>query len=198
LLYASARALAITISQGGCRHLTNWALWLAAQREAWFYKYGTEFKNFAPKFHGIKRDHRGVHSVVLEDLTTGVSVRDRHMLNLVLARVATAYACLPSILPHDGKLLAKCPSYQTSSRSLSQPSCRGDEICRFQMLLAWLTGYQKPCVLDVKMGVCTAAPDRTATKQARCKVKDKRTTTGSLGARICGLRVYQVPARVMF
>jgi hypothetical protein len=41
------------------------------------------------------------------------------------------------------------------------------------VLLEDLTsGYRNPCVMDVKIGVCTAAPDRTAVKQARCKVTD--------------------------
>lgn len=45
------------------------------------------------------------------------------------------------------------------------------------VLLEDLTsGYRNPCVMDVKIGVCTAAPDRTAVKQARCKV-----TSGGLG-----------------
>ncbi|KAJ1480303.1 hypothetical protein T484DRAFT_2810594 [Baffinella frigidus] len=42
------------------------------------------------------------------------------------------------------------------------------------------------------MGVCTAAPDRTSSKRRSCEGKDKVTTTGSIGARVCGLRVYQV------
>lgn len=54
------------------------------------------------------------------------------------------------------------------------------------------SGYECPCVLDVKMGVCTAAPDRTEEKRVRCEEKDKVTTTGSIGARVCGLRAYQV------
>jgi hypothetical protein len=60
------------------------------------------------------------------------------------------------------------------------------------MLEDLTSGYERPCVLDVKMGVCTAAPDRTEEKRTRCEDKDKVTTTGSIGARVCGLRAYKV------
>eukprot|EP00291_Cryptomonas_curvata_P016757 CAMPEP_0172163902 /NCGR_PEP_ID=MMETSP1050-20130122/7535_1 /TAXON_ID=233186 /ORGANISM="Cryptomonas curvata, Strain CCAP979/52" /LENGTH=407 /DNA_ID=CAMNT_0012834155 /DNA_START=53 /DNA_END=1273 /DNA_ORIENTATION=+ len=61
------------------------------------------------------------------------------------------------------------------------------------LLLEDLTnGYRCPCVLDIKMGLSTAAPDRRPEKLARCKSKDMTSTTGSLGARICGMRVYKV------
>mmetsp|Transcript_72140 Transcript_72140/g.192835 ORF Transcript_72140/g.192835 Transcript_72140/m.192835 type:complete len:84 (-) Transcript_72140:1261-1512(-) len=42
------------------------------------------------------------------------------------------------------------------------------------------------------MGLTTAAPDRLPHKLSRCRDKDNITTTGSLGARICGMRVYKV------
>ncbi len=35
----------------------------------------------------------------------------------------------------------------------------------------YLAGYHCPCVLDVKMGVCTAAPDRPKAKWERCIYK---------------------------
>jgi len=60
------------------------------------------------------------------------------------------------------------------------------------MLQDLTSGLKCPCVLDIKMGVCTAAPDRPGKKQASFAAKDKKTTTGSIGARVCGLRVYQV------
>ena len=58
-------------------------------------------------------------------------------------------------------------------------------------------GFTCPCVLDIKMGVCTAAPDRTEEKRQSAEDKDKITTTGSIGARVCGLRSYQVSSALM-
>ena len=58
-------------------------------------------------------------------------------------------------------------------------------------------GFTCPCVLDIKMGVCTAAPDRTEEKRQSAEDKDKITTTGSIGARVCGLRSYQVSSALI-
>uniref|UniRef100_A0A7S4NTG6 Kinase n=1 Tax=Guillardia theta TaxID=55529 RepID=A0A7S4NTG6_GUITH len=91
--------------------------------------------------------------------------------------------------------------YETVASSMNPftPECHGLRKGRdggsaaTLILLEDLTlGFRCPCVLDVKMGVCTAAPDRSESKRLSCEAKDKITTTGSIGARICGLRVYQV------
>lgn len=55
--------------------------------------------------------------------------------------------------------------------------------------------YRQPCVLDVKIGLCTAAEDASAEKRANMLAKDARTTTHTLGLRICGMRVFDVAAQ---
>lgn len=50
-------------------------------------------------------------------------------------------------------------------------------------------GCARPCVVDIKMGVCTAAPSANAAKRADMRGKDLKTTTHSLGLRICGMQV---------
>jgi phosphatidylinositol phospholipase C, delta len=51
-------------------------------------------------------------------------------------------------------------------------------------------GYEKPCILDIKMGVTSAAPDADKEKKKSMEAKDKSTTTVSLGIRIVGMKVY--------
>jgi len=53
-------------------------------------------------------------------------------------------------------------------------------------------GYSKPCVLDLKMGTRQhghdAAPKKVATMTAKCKA----TTSGCMGFRLCGMKVYNM------
>lgn len=50
--------------------------------------------------------------------------------------------------------------------------------------------YRQPCVLDLKMGLCTAGEDASEAKRANMRAKDASTTTHTLGLRICGMRVF--------
>ncbi|KAJ2019357.1 hypothetical protein GGI03_001559 [Coemansia sp. RSA 2337] len=50
-------------------------------------------------------------------------------------------------------------------------------------------GYEKPCILDVKIGTRIHDIDATPEKVAKMLGKAQETTTGSLGVRICGMSV---------
>ncbi|KAJ2891111.1 hypothetical protein GGI21_005949 [Coemansia aciculifera] len=50
-------------------------------------------------------------------------------------------------------------------------------------------GYEKPCILDVKIGTRIHDIDASPEKLAKMMRKAQETTTGSLGVRICGMSV---------
>lgn len=51
-------------------------------------------------------------------------------------------------------------------------------------------GYEQACVMDVKIGYCTAGENASDAKRAAMRKKDLGTTTCTLGLRICGMQVY--------
>ncbi|BFZ58771.1 hypothetical protein PYCC9005_005836 [Savitreella phatthalungensis] len=52
-------------------------------------------------------------------------------------------------------------------------------------------GYTKPCILDLKLGRTLTSPDAPKAKQERLAKVAASTTTGSLGVRIAGMRVWR-------
>jgi len=60
------------------------------------------------------------------------------------------------------------------------------------VVLADLTaGFNKPCILDVKIGTSSVGEDASPEKKASMEAKDRGTTTHSLGIRITAMKVYQ-------
>lgn len=51
-------------------------------------------------------------------------------------------------------------------------------------------GFEKPCIMDVKMGTSTAGEDATPDKLQSMLKKDMGSTTHSLGVRVTGLKVW--------
>lgn len=51
-------------------------------------------------------------------------------------------------------------------------------------------GYSKPCILDLKLGSLLCGPDATNEKRARLEKVSSSTTSGSLGVRVTGMRVW--------
>jgi len=52
-------------------------------------------------------------------------------------------------------------------------------------------GYEKPSILDIKMGTSSVGEDATPEKKEGMKAKDESTTTVSLGIRISGFKVWR-------
>ncbi|KAK9767534.1 hypothetical protein K7432_002634 [Basidiobolus ranarum] len=52
------------------------------------------------------------------------------------------------------------------------------------------SGFRKPCILDIKLGTRLYDDDATSEKKARAIANAEKTTSGSSGIRICGLKVY--------
>ena len=73
-----------------------------------------------------------------------------------------------------------CPAY-FGTRSFAGREC---------VILEDLTyGIQRPCVVDIKVGTCTVAPDAAWGKRITHLIKDRATTTRSLGLRLVGAQV---------
>jgi adenylate kinase family enzyme len=51
-------------------------------------------------------------------------------------------------------------------------------------------GYGKPCVMDIKLGTTSAAPDASPEKAASMVAKDEGSTTVSMGVRVVGLKTF--------
>jgi hypothetical protein len=51
-------------------------------------------------------------------------------------------------------------------------------------------GYKQPSIIDIKMGTSSVGEEATPEKRAAMALKDKTTTTVSLGIRVVGARVY--------
>ncbi len=63
--------------------------------------------------------------------------------------------------------------------------------CKY-ILLQDLTGdFHSPCILDIKMGTRQHADDDSPDKIARKINKCKKTTSATVGMRVCGMQVYQ-------
>lgn len=54
-----------------------------------------------------------------------------------------------------------------------------------------VSGYKKPCIIDIKIGSRTWYPQASEDYVSKCLSKDRRTTSLSLGFRISGLQIYQ-------
>lgn len=52
-------------------------------------------------------------------------------------------------------------------------------------------GYLKPCILDLKLGFQLCDDDATPEKRARLDAVSSKTTSGSIGARVAGMKVWK-------
>lgn len=63
---------------------------------------------------------------------------------------------------------------------------------RFLVLENIVSQFQKPCILDVKLGQRTHGDDASQLKIESQEAKCRNTTSSSLGIRICGMQVYDI------
>jgi len=92
-------------------------------------------------------------------------------------------------------LVQWCPAY-FGTRDLEQMAPeegagprRTRRECAMICLEDLTAGYSKPCILDCKMGTQQQGHDATPAKAASMQRKCARTTSSSLGFRLCGLKV---------
>ncbi|KAK3091578.1 hypothetical protein FSP39_020924 [Pinctada imbricata] len=66
------------------------------------------------------------------------------------------------------------------------------EHCKFILLENVAAKFRYPCILDLKMGTRVHGDEVSEAKKERHMMKCSNTTSCSLGARICGMQVFQV------
>ncbi|TIB82064.1 SAICAR synthase-like protein [Wallemia mellicola] len=85
------------------------------------------------------------------------------------------------------------PKSSPDDSQVQTNNCRTSSRLEQFLLMEDLTGRLKaPCVLDLKMGTRQYGVDATEDKKASQRKKAKKTTSHSLGLRLCGTQVYNV------
>uniref|UniRef100_A0A8C8SHB5 Kinase n=1 Tax=Pelusios castaneus TaxID=367368 RepID=A0A8C8SHB5_9SAUR len=69
--------------------------------------------------------------------------------------------------------------------------CNENKLHQYLLLENVVSQYKYPCILDLKMGTRQHGDDASEEKAARHIKRCKESTSKSLGARICGMQVYQ-------
>ncbi|KAF0749973.1 hypothetical protein AaE_006866 [Aphanomyces astaci] len=64
-------------------------------------------------------------------------------------------------------------------------------LCEYLVLGDLTQGYMRPCVLDIKMGTRQHGADASPAKARSHSVKCAKTTSATLGFRLCGMQIYQ-------
>ncbi|ORY87937.1 hypothetical protein BCR37DRAFT_375905 [Protomyces lactucae-debilis] len=103
----------------------------------------------------------------------------------VSAAVSAAQA--QGVLPKESTAAPPPTNRPADAKAYSPPSTTFDRAVVLENLTY---GYQHPCVLDLKIGSILTADDATPEKQARLAAVSQRTTSGSAGIRVAGMKVW--------
>lgn len=87
-------------------------------------------------------------------------------------------------LPATEHLADFAPQFFGTSKDGDDDFVIMEDLCR---------GYDKPCILDLKMGTTSAGEDAVGAKLEAMRAKDNQSTTVTLGMRFTGMRVWQQP-----
>ncbi|OQR90263.1 hypothetical protein ACHHYP_05677 [Achlya hypogyna] len=80
-------------------------------------------------------------------------------------------------------------SYSLWNRTVEEtPPCY---LCEYLVLGDLTQGYNRPCVLDIKMGTRQHGEDASAEKARSHALKCAATTSAELGLRLCGMQIYR-------
>lgn len=104
-------------------------------------------------------------------------------LDLTQSAVAST---TPSALPSPSTEFKKIPRPINPKEAKTQH----DRVEYFLLMEDLTAGMKRPCMMDLKMGTRQYGVDATPKKQKSQKEKCRKTTSGELGVRICGLQVW--------
>ncbi|KAJ2662902.1 hypothetical protein IWW48_001610 [Coemansia sp. RSA 1200] len=128
------------------------------------------------------------HPGVLEVEDGGMIIKPLNQRELQFYEGSKGCSELQSFMPmFYGTLeLAETSDSISSPESIEKP--------RYLCVENLVHGFKEPCVIDVKLGSRLWDMDATPEKQERMAKKAERTTSGSLGLCITGMRLYGEPA----
>ncbi|XP_024521079.1 inositol polyphosphate multikinase beta [Selaginella moellendorffii] len=66
---------------------------------------------------------------------------------------------------------------------------------RYAVLEDVTKSFDQPCIIDIKMGFQTWYPEAGEAYRKKCEIKDRESTTGTLGIRVSGMQVYDPSTR---
>lgn len=91
---------------------------------------------------------------------------------------------------HIAKMLGL--DVDSNSQNISSCNLENPPSCEFLLLENLTWRRKRPCVLDVKMGTRQYGDDAPESKRKSQNLKVEKSTSGTLGIRLCGMQVFQI------
>ncbi|KAJ2511878.1 hypothetical protein H4217_007169 [Coemansia sp. RSA 1939] len=130
------------------------------------------------------------HPGVLEVEDGGMIIKPLNQRELQFYEGSRGFSELQSFMPMFYGTLELAETETSDSISSPEPIEKPKYLCVENLV----HGFKEPCVIDVKLGSRLWDVDATPEKQERMAKKAERTTSGSLGLCITGMRLYGEPA----